>query len=100
MTKKRLKKSGADRTNYEAILENLASVVQEARSSAVRSVNAVMTAAYWLIGQRIVEFEQSGEPRASYGEERLSRLARDLTRRFGRGFSRQNLQQMRQFYLV
>ena len=59
-------------------------------SAAVRSVNAAMTAAYWMIGQRIVE---------AYGAALLARLAADLTQRFGRGFSRHNIQQMRQFYL-
>jgi hypothetical protein len=57
-----------------------------------------MTATYWLIGRRIVEFEQGGETRAQYGEELLSRLSGDITARFGRGFSRRNLQDMRLFY--
>ena len=63
-------------------------------------VNATMTAAYWLIGQRIVEFEQSGAERAAYGTTLMVRLAQDLTQQFGRGFSRQTLQNMRQFYLA
>ena len=58
-----------------------------------------MTAAYWMIGRRIVEFEQSGEKRAEYGTALIKRLETDLTQRFGRGFSRQNIQQMRLFYL-
>ena len=62
-------------------------------------VDAAMTAAYWLIGHRIVEFEQSGEERARYGTALMERLAADLTQRFGRGFSRQNIQYMRLFYV-
>jgi len=89
-----------DNDAYESILTDLSSVIQEARTSAARTVNAVMTAAYWLIGHRIVEHDQAGEERAAYGEELLVRLAADLGQRFGRGFSRQNLQQMRQFYLT
>ena len=58
-----------------------------------------MTATYWEIGRRIVEFEQGGEKRAEYGEGLMARLADDLTARFGRGFSRQNLQRFRLFYL-
>jgi predicted nuclease of restriction endonuclease-like (RecB) superfamily len=57
-----------------------------------------MTATYWEIGRRIVEFEQGGADRATYGDALVERLARDLTQRFGRGFSRQNLGQMRAFY--
>ncbi|MDP1610830.1 MAG: DUF1016 N-terminal domain-containing protein [Sulfuritalea sp.] len=58
-----------------------------------------MTAGYWEIGRRIVEFEQGGKGRAAYGEALIERLAGDRTQRFGRGFSQQNLWQMRQFYL-
>ena len=69
-----------------------------ARRSVARSVNATMTATYWEIGRRIAEFEQAGAQRAIYGEALIERLAQDLTERFGRGFSRQNLWQMRAFY--
>ena len=85
---------------YRTVYRDASGIVDVARSTAVRSVNAAMTAAYWMIGQRIVEFEQSGAERAAYGAALLGRLAADLSRRFGRGFSRQNLQQMRQFYLA
>jgi predicted nuclease of restriction endonuclease-like (RecB) superfamily len=58
-----------------------------------------MTATYWEIGRCIVESEQGGQARAQYGEALLKQLSQDLTRTHGRGFSRQNLQQMRAFYL-
>ena len=74
--------------------------IDAVRESAARSVNTTMTAAYWLIEHRIVEFEQSGEERTEYGAALIERLAGDLTRQFGRGFSRQNLQRMRLFYLA
>src|SRR5262249_34914045 len=64
-----------------------------------RAVNRLLTATYWEVGRRIVEFEQGGKARAEYGEGLLKRLAQDLTAQHGRGFSRQNLQQMRGFYL-
>ena len=84
---------------YQAVFGGVSKIVGASRSSAIRSVNATMTAAYWLIGHRIVEFEQSGEDRAEYGAALMERLAADLTKTFGRGFSRQNLQNMRLFYL-
>jgi predicted nuclease of restriction endonuclease-like (RecB) superfamily len=84
---------------YAGLLADVARVIEDARRAAVRSVNAVMTATYWLVGRRIVEQEQRGAPRAGYGEELLKRLSRDLSRRFGRGFSERNLEQMRAFYL-
>ena len=83
---------------YQSIFGDVSSIIDAARRTAARSVNAVMTAAYWMIGQHIVEFEQSGEERAEYGTALVERLAVDLTERFGRGFSRQNIWQMRLFY--
>ena len=85
---------------YEAVFGDVSKIIDVARETAARSVNAAMTAAYWLIGRRIVEFEQSGEERAEYGASLLARLAEDLTAQFGRGFSRQNLQHMRLFYFA
>jgi predicted nuclease of restriction endonuclease-like (RecB) superfamily len=66
----------------------------------VRVVNATMTAVYWSIGRRIVREEQGGTQRAEYGEELIEQLAGRLTARFGRGFGRANLWQMRAFYLA
>jgi predicted nuclease of restriction endonuclease-like (RecB) superfamily len=74
-------------------------LIEQARLAAVRSVNVVLTSTYWLIGQRIVEHEQSGSERAAYGQELLKQLAQDLTPQLGRGFSERNLEQMRLFYL-
>jgi len=57
-----------------------------------------MTATYWDIGRRIIEFEQAGKTRATYGTRLVERLSTDLTKRFGRGFGIVNLTQMRKFY--
>ena len=85
--------------SYQAVLGDVSRIIDSARESTARSVNSAMTAAYWSIGRRIVEFEQSGEERAEYGAALMERLAADLRGRFGRGFSRQNVQNMRLFYL-
>jgi hypothetical protein len=78
----------------------LVELLDGARQAAVRSVNALMTASYWAVGRGIVEAEQKGRRRAGYGEQLIERLSDDLTRQFGRGFTRQNLQQMRLFFLI
>lgn len=83
---------------YDLVLAGISSLLEAARRTSARSVNAIMTLTYWEIGRRIVEFEQAGEVRADYGTELLKRLSADLTKRFGRGFSRPNLQNMRLFY--
>ena len=85
---------------YQAVFGDVSKIIDAARESAARSVNAAMTAAYWLIGRRIVEFEQSGEERAEYGAALVERLAEDLTVQFGRGFSLRNIYNMRLFYLA
>ena len=84
---------------YRAVFGDVSKIIDAARDSAARSVNAAMTAAYWLTGRRIVEFEQSGGERAEYGAALVERLAEDLTAQFGRGFSLQNIYNMRLLYL-
>ena len=84
--------------DYSGLLGGVSELLEAARRASARTVNAFMTATYWEVGRRIVEFEQGGEKRAGYGEELLDRLAVDLISRFGRGFSRRNLQSMRQLY--
>lgn len=85
---------------YTTALNDVVDLMQAARRAAARSVNAIMTATYWEIGRRIVELEQGGESRAEYGKQILERLAKDLSDRFGRGFQKTNLFQMRAFYLT
>ncbi|MCY2967873.1 MAG: PDDEXK nuclease domain-containing protein [Planctomycetota bacterium] len=85
--------------DYNRLLGELVSLLEAARRTSARAVNGVITATYWEIGRRIVEFEQRGEVRAEYGVELLKRLAHDLTARFGRGFSDRSLYKMRLFYL-
>jgi predicted nuclease of restriction endonuclease-like (RecB) superfamily len=84
---------------YPALVKDLSGLLEAARRASARAVNALMTATYWEIGRRIVEFEQGGAKRAAYGAELLEKLSEDLTGRFGRGFSRPNLQRFREFYL-
>ncbi len=88
-----------DHLLYGKIRNDIVGFLQAARAASARSVNALMTATYWEIGHRIVEFEQQGQERAEYGGALIKQLAEDLTRQFGRGFGAVNLSQMRRFYL-
>jgi len=90
----------ARRDGYVNLVGGLTNLLEEARRAAARSVNVVLTAAYWEVGRRIVEFEQGGQQRADYGKRLLERLAKDLTEKFGRGFGYSNLNLIRQFYLT
>jgi predicted nuclease of restriction endonuclease-like (RecB) superfamily len=84
---------------YESVLSGVAELLEAARRTSARATNAIMTATYWEIGRRIVEYEQKGSKKAGYGEELIAQLSIDLTGRFGRGFGPVNLSQMRKFFL-
>jgi predicted nuclease of restriction endonuclease-like (RecB) superfamily len=84
---------------YIELLERISQRYVEGQAQAVRSVNEVMVQTNWEIGKYIVEYEQQGNPKAKYGAKLLVNLSKDLTLLHGRGFSRPNLNNMRQFYL-
>jgi len=95
-----MRKPAALLAGYAGIHGGIVELLDAARQAAARSVNALMTASYWEIGRRIVEAEQKGRRRASYGEQLMERLSADLTARFGRGFSPDNLEYMRRFFVA
>jgi predicted nuclease of restriction endonuclease-like (RecB) superfamily len=86
-------------TAYPTLITGIGALLEQSRRAVARSVNCLMTATYWEVGRRIVEFEQGGKRRAEYGEELLQRLAKDLTARHGRGFGVVNLSHMKRFFL-
>jgi predicted nuclease of restriction endonuclease-like (RecB) superfamily len=86
--------------NYDNIRTGIVELLKAARSAAARNVNSIMTATYWEIGRRIVQSEQGGAARASYGDELIKQLANDLSTQFGRGFGVVNLSQMKRFFLA
>ncbi len=90
----------ATQQDYSGLHGAIVALLEAGRRAAARSINALMTAVYWEIGRRIVEFEQGGSDRAGYGEKVIRQLAVDLSSRFGRGFSQRNLWQIRAFYLA
>lgn len=85
--------------NYNLLFGDISILLESARRTSARAVNAVLTATYWEIGRKIVEYEQSGEERAEYGHQLLKNLSYDLSNKFGRGFSERNLELMRLLYL-
>jgi predicted nuclease of restriction endonuclease-like (RecB) superfamily len=84
---------------YDEVLAGISELLERARHTAAQTINVILTASYWEVGRRIVEFEQRGQVRATYGEKLWERLAADLTARHGRGFSKSNIALMRAFYL-
>jgi len=85
--------------NMLPIVREIKMVLDASRNNVARQVNSELLKSYWNIGRIICEFEQSIPNRADYGKQTLKLLARELTKELGKGFSRANLYNMRQFYL-
>ena len=87
-------------TPNSSIILEIRELLENARKNAAQQVNTQLLKTYWNIGRIIVEYEQQNQLRADYGKQTLRELSRELTREFGKGFSRSNLQNMRAFYLA
>lgn len=74
-------------------------ILEAARAGVARTVNTTQVVANWLVGREIVEEEQRGQRRAGYGAKLLADLSARLNAEFGRGYSVDNLEAFRQFYL-
>ena len=75
-------------------------LINSTRNAIANSINSFQVHTNFEIGQRIVEHEQQGEKRAAYGTALLKELSQKLTKEFGRGFSEDNLSNMRKFFLT
>ena len=82
------------------LIGQIREIMNTARYNVAREVNNEQLLAYWNIGRVIIEHEQDNSERAEYGKQTLKQLSRVLTKEFGKGFSRSNLQNMRAFYLA
>ena len=83
-----------------ALYRSIRNLILEAQNQIVRNVNSTMTVTYFQIGRHIAENELQGKDRADYAEKTMRQLSIDLTEEFGKGFSKSNLEYMRQFYKV
>lgn len=79
-------------------VEDIKTIIKNARNTAYFAINTEMIKAYWLIGRRIVLEEQEGEERAKYGKEVIKNVSKELSESFGRGFSERTIREYRQFY--
>jgi len=85
--------------DYQQLISVIGERMAKAQKSILAAVNTQMLITYWEIGMYIVDFEQGGKDKASYGKALLERLSKDLSLRYGRGFSRSNLNYMRLLYV-
>ena len=87
-------------SSLQPLIDNISLAINDARRKVASHINTAMTQTYWQIGKYIVEYEQGGQAKVAYGTSTLTMLSKQLTARFGRGFSRPNLVNMRKFYLL
>lgn len=83
-----------------SFFQDIKTLLYEARNRVYQTINTTMTTTYFQIGKRIVEEEQGGEIRAEYGKGLLKSLSFELSKEFGKGFSVDNLENMRKFYIA
>lgn len=82
------------------IIEDIRNLLILSRQNLAQTVNSAMVQTYWNIGRIIVEDEQAGEQRATYGKKQLEFISDKLTTEFGKGFDTRNLRNMRKFYIT
>lgn len=85
--------------NINPIFEEIRGLINNSRNRVYNTVNTEMLNLYWNIGKIIMEIQQGNE-RATYGKAVLESLSKKLTNEFGRGFSVDNLEKMRKFYII
>ena len=85
---------------FPSLVGTLGELIRQARAQVLRTVDTLQVQTCWHIGRHIVEFEQGGASRATYGKRLLPQLAEALTAEFGKGFDVSNLRHMRAFFLA
>jgi predicted nuclease of restriction endonuclease-like (RecB) superfamily len=88
-----------DSQKYTALLTQVEQTYLRGKTKAFQQVNHTLVLTYWAIGQHIINFEQGGNTKATYGAGLLEKLSKDLSLRLGKGFNRSNLSYMRLFFL-
>ncbi|HXL57335.1 MAG TPA: PDDEXK nuclease domain-containing protein [Chitinophagaceae bacterium] len=83
-----------------SLFKDIKILIETSRLEVVQIINTKMVGTYFQIGRLIVEFEQRGKSRAKYAANTLKDLSKNLIKEFGKGFSVDNLENMRKFYLL
>ena len=84
-------------TKEEMVINEVKRIIEESKRKVVSYVNTTLLFTYWNIGKLIVEY-QGGKERAKYGDRLIERLSIELTKEYGGGFSKRNLEMMRKFF--
>ncbi len=96
---KNINKNQDNQVLPQQLVDDVKLIVEKGLREAYRSVNTVSILTYWNVGKRIVEEEQHGESRATYGKHLIDFLSHELSILYPKGYSPRNLRDYRQFYL-
>lgn len=88
-----------DKNLIDDIFIDIKELIIKSRTEVTREVNTKLLLTYWSIGKIIVEKEQDGDVTPEYGKKIYLTLSKKLTKEFGKGFSRSNIFNMRNFYI-
>ena len=83
--------------DFEALVKYITTIQHTLQSQAAHAINLALTARNWLIGYYIVEFEQNGEDRATYGEQLLKKLEQRIK---NKGLTERRFREFRRLYLI
>ena len=85
-------------THYQSVIDDVKNIISSGMERAYNATSREMVLTYWNVGRRIVEQEQKGNQRAEYGTAMMDALAAELTKEYGKSYSKRNLQYFRKFY--
>ena len=90
-------KKQASQPNLESVLfEEISKLIEKGRHTIVSHANKTTILTFWRIGKRINE-DILQNKRADYGKQIVSRLATQLSGKYGHSFELRNLRRMMQF---
>lgn len=95
---KRQQDAPATAGNFDSLVSSIVHIHQQTQAFAAKAVNVALTLRNWLIGCRIVEFEQEGNDRAAYGENLMAKLAQRLATHGLPQVTARDLRRFRQLY--
>lgn len=85
-------------TKTDDIMNDMRKIIEGSQKTAHQAVNTILVQRNWLIGYRIASEELNGEDRADYGAEVIKKLSFELTKEFGKGYTKSNLYSFYSFY--
>ena len=80
----------------QVLLEEISFIIERGRREISKRACRETVLIFWQVGKRIND-EILGNQRADYGKQIVSRLATQLTAKYGRSFEQRNLRRMMQF---